>query len=135
MKGTILSFDKDNNSGLISGHDGKRYEFVMLEWKDSKRIPSKGQTVDFEIDKDNEKKAKDIIFIKGTGNGKTKIAAALFAFFLGGFGAHKFYLGQIGWGFLYLVFFWTLIPSVIAFIEFILLLAMSDDKFDEKYNS
>ena len=28
-------------------------------------------------------------------NGKSKYAAAIFAFLLGGFGAHKFYLGQI----------------------------------------
>lgn len=34
-------------------------------------------------------------------NGKSKIAAALFAFFLGGIGARKFYLGQVGKGFLY----------------------------------
>ncbi len=26
-------------------------------------------------------------------NGKSRVAAALFAFFLGGFGGHKFYLG------------------------------------------
>lgn len=29
-------------------------------------------------------------------NGKSKLAAALFALLLGGFGVHKFYLGRIG---------------------------------------
>ncbi|MEA1568161.1 NINE protein, partial [Salmonella enterica] len=38
---------------------------------------------------------------------KSRIAAALLAFFLGGFGVHKFYLGKIGQGFLYLIFCWT----------------------------
>ena len=38
-------------------------------------------------------------------NGKSRIAAALLAFFLGGFGVHKFYLGQVGLGILYLIFF------------------------------
>jgi TM2 domain-containing membrane protein YozV len=66
-------------------------------------------------------------------NGKSKIAAALLAFFLGGFGVHKFYLGQVGWGLVYLLFFWTFIPAIIAFIEFILLLTMSDQAFDRKY--
>lgn len=66
-------------------------------------------------------------------NGKSRIAAALFAFFLGGFGAHKFYLGQVGLGILYLVFCWTFIPAIVAFIEFILFLTMSDETFNQKY--
>lgn len=70
---------------------------------------------------------------QNTQNGKNKVVAALLAFFLGGFGVHKFYLGQIGFGILYLVFCWTLIPSLIAFVEFIILLAMDDHVFEEKY--
>ena len=66
-------------------------------------------------------------------NGKNKIAAALFAFFLGGFGAHKFYLGKTGLGIVYLLLFWTFIPAIIAFVDFILLLTMSDETFNEKY--
>lgn len=66
--------------------------------------------------------------------GKSRIAAALLAFFLGGIGIHKFYLGQILWGFVYLIFCWTFIPSLIAFIEFIIYLCMSDQTFDQKYN-
>ncbi|MDI9335153.1 MAG: TM2 domain-containing protein [Cytophagales bacterium] len=68
-----------------------------------------------------------------TSNGKSRIAAALFAFFLGAFGGHKFYLGQVGLGILYLVFFWTFIPALVAFIEFILFLTMSDEVFNQKY--
>lgn len=68
-------------------------------------------------------------------NGKSKIATALFAFFLGGLGAHKFYLGQIGQGFLYLAFCWTLIPAVVSIVEFILFLTMSDKTFNQKYGS
>lgn len=64
---------------------------------------------------------------------KSKIAAALLAFFLGGFGAHKFYLGRVAAGFLYLIFFWTFIPAIIAFIEMIIYLTMSDEAFAEKY--
>jgi len=66
-------------------------------------------------------------------NGKNRVVAAILAFFLGGLGIHKFYLGQIGLGILYLVFCWTFIPSIIAFIEFILFLAMTDEKFNQKY--
>ena len=64
---------------------------------------------------------------------KSKTAAALLAFFLGGIGVHKFYLGQAGSGIVYLLFFWTFIPSIIAFIEFLMLLAMSDAEFNRRF--
>lgn len=73
------------------------------------------------------------VFQNPTG-GRTKVAAALFAFLLGGFGGHKFYLGSIGLGFLYLFFCWTFIPAFIALIEGIIYLTMSDDEFNRKYN-
>jgi len=57
----------------------------------------------------------------------------LLAFFLGGIGAHKFYLGRVGQGILYLLFCWTFIPAIIAFVEFIIYLCMSDESFTAKY--
>lgn len=66
-------------------------------------------------------------------NGKSRLAAILLAFFLGGIGVHKFYLGRIGWGILYLVFCWTFIPALIAFVEFIIYLTMTDEAFAAKY--
>lgn len=65
---------------------------------------------------------------------RSKVVAALLALFLGGFGVHKFYLGKMGLGLLYLIFCWTFIPGVIAFIEFIMYLVMSQDDFDRRYN-
>jgi TM2 domain-containing membrane protein YozV/RNA polymerase subunit RPABC4/transcription elongation factor Spt4 len=64
---------------------------------------------------------------------KSKVLAALLAFFLGGFGVHKFYLGEIGLGILYLLFCWTFIPALIAIIEAIVYLAMSEEQFARKY--
>jgi len=66
---------------------------------------------------------------------KTRTSAILWCFFLGWAGAHKFYLGQSGWGIVYLLFCWTGIPSFAAFIEFIMLLVMSDAEFDRKFNA
>lgn len=79
--------------------------------------------------------ASQPIFGNAAPNGKNKIAAALFALFLGGFGAHKFYLGQIGMGLVYLLFCWTFIPTLIALIEFILLITMPDETFYQKYGN
>ena len=69
-----------------------------------------------------------------SGTGRNRIVAALFAFFLGGLGIHKFYLGEVGWGIVYLLFCWTLIPAVIAFIEGIIYLTMSDEGFALMYD-
>lgn len=68
-------------------------------------------------------------------NGKSKLAAALFALFLGGLGIHKFYLGQTGWGIAYLLLCWTGLPIIVGVIEGILLLVMSDEEFVKKYGT
>ena len=49
-----------------------------------------------------------------------KVVYLVLCFFLGGLGIHKFYAGKTGMGILYLVFCWTGIPAIVAFIEFIL---------------
>lgn len=64
---------------------------------------------------------------------KNRTTAGVFALLLGGLGIHKFYLGQVGLGILYLVFCWTMIPSLIAFVEGIILLTMSEESFAQKY--
>lgn len=65
---------------------------------------------------------------------KNKTTAGILALLLGGLGAHKFYLGRIFQGLLYLVFCWTFIPSLIALIEGIWYLTMSDADFNARYN-
>jgi TM2 domain-containing membrane protein YozV len=69
------------------------------------------------------------------------MTAALFALFLGLFGAHKFYMGSWGWG---AVFFlagvftaggaWA-ITFLVGLFEFVQFIGMSDDAFAEKYPS
>lgn len=66
---------------------------------------------------------------------KNKIVAALLALFLGGLGIHKFYLNKSGQGILYLLFCWTFIPSIIALVDFFILIFMDDKTFDAKYNA
>lgn len=58
----------------------------------------------------------------------SKVAYCLLAFFLGGIGIHKFYAGRIAAGILYILFFWTGIPLIIAFVEFIIGLCKEADE-------
>jgi TM2 domain-containing membrane protein YozV/ribosomal protein L40E len=64
---------------------------------------------------------------------KNKNTAAVLALFLGGLGAHKFYLGNMTMGIIYLACCWTFIPALISLVEGIQLLAMSDMEFHQKY--
>ena len=53
---------------------------------------------------------------------KSRAIAAILAWFLGVFGAHLFYVGRTTGGILSAVFFWTGIPALVAFIQFIIIL-------------
>jgi uncharacterized membrane protein YhaH (DUF805 family) len=47
MKGNVIGFDADTNTGAISGHDGKRYDFVTQEWH-GRGAPHHNDVVDFQ---------------------------------------------------------------------------------------
>lgn len=63
-------------------------------------------------------------------NTNRKIAIVL-AVFLGWLGAHRFYIGQIGWGIGYLILFYLFAPLAVlaGFVDAIRYLFMSDDEF------
>lgn len=65
---------------------------------------------------------------------RNKTVAAVFAFFLGSLGVHRFYLGQIGLGILYLLLSWTMISTILGIIDGISFLSMDNVDFDAKYN-
>lgn len=142
MRGRVLGWDNTVSQGQISGEDGQRYTFARPDWRES-YWPARGQVVDFEAVTD---RAGNIYVLHSPGAGaavgsKDKVAAALLAFFLGCFGAHKFYLnktgaavtmllcGTIGW----LLVLPGLIIAIIAFIEFIIYLVIDDAEFQRRY--
>jgi len=65
----------------------------------------------------------------------SKAVLLLLTFFLGGIGAHKFYLGKHWQGALYLIFFWTGIPALIALVEFFVYIFTSGERLNEKYSA
>lgn len=64
---------------------------------------------------------------------KSKTAAGLLALFLGGLGIHYFYLGKPVPGIVFILLCWTWIPALLAFIQGIIMLTMSQQQFDQKY--
>ena len=65
---------------------------------------------------------------------KSQTAAGLWCFFLGSFGAHRFYLGKVVTAVLYLLFCWTSIPAFFAFIDLLLIAFSSPQTWALKYN-
>ncbi len=64
---------------------------------------------------------------------KNRGVAIVLGIFLGGLGIHRFYVGRILSGFLFLIFCWTFIPTLIALIDVIRWAIMSEDKFHKLY--
>lgn len=59
-----------------------------------------------------------VLFLSEYNSGKKSVTTGvLLALFLGGFGAHKFWLGNPAAGVLYLLFCWTFIPSLVAVLD------------------
>ena len=65
------------------------------------------------------------------GRGKNKTTAGILGILLGGFGAHHFYLGSTTSGVILLL---TCGLCGLGLVEGILLLVMSDEDFEAKYN-
>lgn len=52
----------------------------------------------------------------------SRLVAGLLCWFLGGFGAHRFYVGKTSSAIWMVVFFWTFVPCIIAIVDFIMIL-------------
>jgi TM2 domain-containing membrane protein YozV len=65
---------------------------------------------------------------------KDRSIAIILCFFMGFFGIHKFYLGKITDGVIYLLFGVTGIPAIFAFFDFFGLCFMSDREFQARFN-
>ena len=154
MRGQVLDYSVQTNSGIISGDDGNRYTFTGPEWKEN-RVPARGMHVDFEAVTGDE----GVIEARGVylaivssdsgfaGGTKTKVAAGVLAILLGSFGVHKFYLGYTKQGIMMLAgtivglilaiviigIFLVIAVGVIGLVEGILYLTQSDEDFERIY--
>ena len=149
MKGRVLNYSLQENTGLISGDDGNRYTFEGGEWREQ-ALPIQGSFVDFQVDQGTDH-AISIYLARGAqpsvGN-KSKVVAGVLAILVGVLGVHKFYLGYSGQGALLLVLFILGIPlmflfgigiivwlvlGIIGLVEGIIYLTKPDLEFEETY--
>lgn len=63
MKGSILDFSIQHNTGFISGDDNQRYSFNGVDWR-SERPPSRGDRVDFIVNTAGE--ASEVYLTSGS---------------------------------------------------------------------
>ena len=145
VKGQILDFSVQENTGVISGEDDKRYQFIGADWKGD-RSPARGMTIDFDIEGEHAKEVYLVLSETVASDSPNRMTAGLLAIFLGGWGIHKFYLGFSNQGLVFLLtntvgflFLWPLLflpniaVGIIAFIEGITYLTKSDEEFERIY--
>ena len=63
---------------------------------------------------------------------KSRVTAGVLGILVGVLGIHKFYLGKVGLGVVYLLLFWTYVPAIIGLVEGIIYLTQSDQDFAKK---
>ena len=155
MKGQILDYSIQTNSGLISGDDGARYTFTGVEWRGRENtFPTIGSRVDFDT-QDNTALAiyPEAMSTVATPDStptypKSRIVAGVLALVVGGLGIHKFYLNYIGQGVALLVI--TLFIAIVSFsitgspilnflivifclVEGVIYLTKSEEEFQQIY--
>ncbi len=64
---------------------------------------------------------------------KSRSVSVGLALVLGGIGAHKFYLDKPGMGVLYMLFFWTGIPSIVGIFEAVKYIRMDEEEFNRRF--
>ena len=65
---------------------------------------------------------------------KSRVTAGVLGILLGGLGIHKFYMGKIGAGVVYILLCWTYVPAIVGLVEGIIYLAGDDNAFNAKVN-
>lgn len=140
MKGKILDYSAASSQGVISGDDGVRYQFVGSEWK-AQASPAVGMEVNFDI----QGQAAVAIYslsVAATTELSKRVITSILALVLGGFGAHKFYLGMtkpaaIMLGVWIAGYFLKGIPTtivvIIGWVECYLYFTKTDAEFEQTY--
>ncbi|WP_455482315.1 TM2 domain-containing protein [Bartonella sp. B35(2025)] len=127
MRGIIIS--QDQGTYLVSGDDGKRYQFAVWDWL-GKIPPKVGDTIDFVCEGNS---INSVFPLLSQQSEQSKVMLALICWFAGVFGIHRFLVGRIWTGILMLVLSLSVIGLTItgiwAIVDFIIIIA---GKFSDK---
>jgi TM2 domain-containing membrane protein YozV len=153
MRGQVLGVNLNTGEGQVAGDDGRRYTFRPDDWA-HRGEPTVGAYIDFEV---SENRALNIFPLPATAGAitapasnaavmappaprpaaRSKILAALLAFFFGTLGLHRFYAGRVGSGLAMLLLTCTMVGLVVSFpwavIDTIRLLVMDERDFEERF--
>lgn len=98
---------------------------LIVTKKEEKKATNPNSGININVS-NNQSNAQPVYLANNT-KAVNKVVYCLLAFFLGGIGVHKFYAGKTGTGILFLLFCWTFIPGIIAFVDFIIGLCKKSD--------
>lgn len=118
----------DINFKPIVGDEVEIYETendLIVTKKETKKDNNSNTGININVS--NNQAGPQPMYVVNNTKAVNKVVYCLLAFFLGGIGVHKFYAGKTGTGILFILFCWTFIPSLIAFIDFIIGLCKKAD--------
>ncbi|WP_317993078.1 TM2 domain-containing protein [Bartonella gliris] len=121
MRGIIIS--QDQATYLVSGDDGKRYQFSTWDWL-GKNPPKVGDAIDFLCEGDV---VSSVFPLLQKSSENLKLMLALLCWFAGVFGVHRFIVGKAKTGALMLILSLTIFGLVVtgiwAIVDFIVIVA------------
>ena len=113
-----LNFGPKVNDNIVI-YEGETSIIVAKKEEPQSQASEQGININVQNTQGYPNNGQPIYVANGT-KAVNKVVYCILAFFLGGLGIHKMYAGKVGTGIVYLLFCWTIIPSIIAFIDFII---------------
>lgn len=135
MEGKILGVDAAHKTAVITTTTGERIPFDLHQWKGQLELVT-GMDIDYDLDASTGQAINvypSITTAQHAKNSqKSKVKLILFAFLIGGFGVHKFYVGSWGWGVVYMLISLTYIPLIISLVEMIRYITLTETEINER---
>ena len=121
----LIQLEEQKVGFVLRGPNNEEFPLIILNSTKKESNATDHKKIDINVN--NNSPTGNPIYVANNKKAVNKVIYCVLALLLGWIGAHKFYAGKVAAGILYLLFFWTCIPAIIAFIEFILALCKTED--------